>query len=189
MTCPKRLLLAHDAVGVEMSDHDSHPEIKKMRSLGMLHIVQLRTYGVTPDTLNGAFANATVPLRTVERHPELHVISAVRIEDSAVYLNRYEPGARVYYIGNGCADPWLEVRPPKVPPEVAAALFRREIERQQANGTMSSKEHVAQSKFFDNIAYGRPPYEGVLTREEVIERRNAAAAAVRKNRTMKKSLS
>ena len=172
-----------------MSTYMDHPEVKKKRTFGMMHIVELAPYGVIPDSLTGGFAKATVPLQVVKRHPDLHIISAFYIDNSAVYLNRYEPGARAYYIGDGCADPLLEARPPKVPADEVAALFRRSAEREQAENPLNAEERAAQAKYFDNIAYGRPPYEGIMTREEVVEHRAASAAAVRKNRGKKKVLS
>ena len=172
-----------------MTSYKDHPEVKKKRSFGMMHIIELGPYGVIPDSVTGGFAKETIPLEVVKNHPDLHVISACSVNNSAVYLNRYEPNARVYYIGNGCADPLLEARPPKVPADEVAALFRRSAEREQAEKPMSAEERAAQAKYFDNIAYGRPPYEGIMTREEVTEHRAASAAAVRRNRGKKKAFS
>ena len=148
-------------------------------TLGVLDMYDFAPYGFLPDTPLGMFWRDTIPLLLASRHPELHVMSLVECDGHLLYVNRHEPEACQYFVGNGNPDPSIELYPKPLTPEETARLFKSLFERTAEPGQEEDTQKWI--KVMENVAYDRPAYEGAFTREEVQERREEALASVRKD--------
>ena len=151
----------------------------KYATLGVLRLYDYPPYGLLPDGQLGTFWRDTIPLLLTTRHPELHVISIVECDGNLLYLNRHEPHACQYLVGKGDPDPSIELYPKPLTPEEAARLFKSLFERTAEPGQEEDTQKWI--KVMENVAYDRPVYEGAFTKEEVMERREAALSAVGQN--------
>ena len=151
----------------------------KYNTLEVLRLYDFAPYGLLPDGALGTFWRDKIPLLLASRHPELHVISIVECDGHLLYVNRHEPEACQYFVGNGNPDPSIELYPKPLTPEETARLFKSLFERTAEPGQEEDTQKWI--KVMENVAYDRPAYEGAFTREEVQERREAALASVRKD--------
>ena len=151
----------------------------KYHELGVLRLYDFAPYGVLPDGPLGMFWDDTIPLLLASRHPELHVISLVPCGERLLCVNRHEPDASQYLVGKGNADPTIELYARPLSPDEYARLLKRQFERFAEPGREEDTQKWL--KVADNVAHGRPAFEGAFTREEAKERRVAALASMEKH--------
>lgn len=143
-------------------------------SLGQLDMLELQPYGVDPDSCIGGFKCDTKPMWVTAHHPELHIFSLVFCEGLPLYLNRHVSNASFYYLGKGNPDPTIEIYPQPLEPEELARILKRIFAATSQPGE-DEADLNRWSRFADNLAYGRPAFDGVLTRAERKARRKEAA--------------
>ena len=147
---------------------------EQYQTLGVLYLYDFAPYGLLPDGPLGTFWRDAIPLLLASRHPELHVISIVKCGEHLLCINRHEPEACQYLVGKGDPNPSIELYPKPLAPEEIARLFKSLFERTAEPGQEEDTQKWI--KVMENVAYDRPVYEGAFTKEEVIERRDAAKA-------------
>jgi hypothetical protein len=90
-----------------MSEKVPSPLILFYRRVGKMEYIELAEYGIEPDALSGNFEPSRIKeLQAMCRNwPHLHIFSWI----NNTYVNRYEPNAEGYCLGNGDTDPSLEM--------------------------------------------------------------------------------